>query len=233
MRSWRSWPFWRFWRLSHVIICVIGGVLGAVALYVGLPASSYESVSWNPPGGSTLSLAAMATAFLLPIAALTTDVLLRSLIARHPIETPESAHLLSICDAIMLRAVTFLMGVHAVVLAGSLGMLAGHAWAARLVPMMLGLTMMGVGNLLPRTRQNLAIGIRTSHTLSDRAVWMQTHRLVGRLIVIGGLTVVVAAAVLPAPIGTGFVLAVGPVILVGSALAAAHASRRASATTAY
>jgi hypothetical protein len=228
-----SWRFWSCWRLSHLIICVMGGALGAVALYVGLPASAYESLSWSPTGGSTLSLGAMSTAFLLPIAALTTDVLLRSLIARHPIETSESAHLPSIYDAIMLRAVTFLMGVHAVVLAGSLGMLAGHAWAARLVPMMLGLAMMGVGNLLPRTRPNLAIGIRTSYTLSDRTVWMQTHRLVGRLIALGGLTVVLAAAVLPAPIGTASVLAVGPVVLVGSALAAVHASRRASATTAY
>jgi uncharacterized membrane protein len=99
--------------------------------------------------------------------------------------------------------------------------------------MMLGLTMMGVGNLLPRTGPNLAIGIRTSYTLSNRAVWMHTHRLVGRLIVIGGLTVVLAAAVLPTPTGTASILGVGPVVLVGSMVAAVHASRRASTTTGY
>src|SRR5437773_3497585 len=51
--------------------------------------------------------------------------------------------------------------LHATVLAGLLGMLRGQEWAAQIVPLMLGSTMISVGNLLPRTRPHLAIGIRT------------------------------------------------------------------------
>ncbi len=38
------------------------------------------------------------------------------------------------------------------------------------VPVMLGLALIVIGNLLPRLRPNLVIGIRTSRTLADRAM---------------------------------------------------------------
>jgi hypothetical protein len=56
------------------------------------------------------------------------------------------------------------MGVHAAVLLAMLGLLSGREWAAQIVPLMLGLTMISIGNLLPKTRPNLAIGTRTRRT---------------------------------------------------------------------
>jgi uncharacterized membrane protein len=44
-----------------------------------------------------------------------------------------------------------------------------------------------VGNLLPRTRPNLALGIRTARTLSDRRLWMLTHRVGGYVVVAVGI----------------------------------------------
>lgn len=215
----------RTWRLSHVVLCAIGAAMGVAALRTGFP--GHEA----PIGSAARWIDDASAAFLFPIAALTTDVLLRGLVTRHPIEAEDSIDMVSIYDAIMLRVLAFLMGVHATMLAGSLGLLVGRAWAARVVPLMLGLTLMSVGNLLPRTRRNLAIGIRTVRTLSDRAIWIRTHRLIGLLVVITGLVVVLAAIAVPAPIGTSFILGVGPVALAGSVLAVRVSARRASATT--
>jgi uncharacterized membrane protein len=95
-------------------------------------------------------------------------------------------------------------------------LLSGRDWTARIVPLLLGVTMIAVGNLLPRVRPNLAIGIRTRRTLSDRACWMRTHRRAGYLIVAAGVVVVLSAIAVPKPLGPGMILAIGPAVLVGA-----------------
>jgi uncharacterized membrane protein len=111
----------------------------------------------------------------------------------------------------MFRFVLFVTGVHATMLIGLLGVLSGQAWAARIVPVLLGSVLIGIGNLLPRTRPNLAFGIRTSQTLTDRALWIRTHRLAGYIAVVLGSMIVVAALTAPEPIGSRMALLVGPV----------------------
>lgn len=44
-----------------------------------------------------------------------------------------------------------------------------------------------IGNLFGKVRPNFFVGIRTPWTLSSEEVWMKTHRLAGRLWVIGSL----------------------------------------------
>ncbi|HKJ93108.1 MAG TPA: SdpI family protein [Longimicrobiales bacterium] len=68
-----------------------------------------------------------------------------------------------------------------------------------------------LGNYMPRIRSNWWMGIRTPWTLESEEVWRKTHRLGGRLFVIGGLVGAVGA-LLPAPIQfwvavAGFLLA--------------------------
>ena len=77
-------------------------------------------------------------------------------------------------------------------------------------------TLISVGNLLPRTRPNLAIGIRTKRTLSDRACWMRTHRDAGYLVVACGFVLVLSAIAVPKPVGPGMILLVGPAAVVGT-----------------
>ena len=85
------------------------------------------------------------------------------------------------------------------------------------MPLMLGTTMIGVGNLLSRMRPNMAFGIRTRRTLSVRGCWLTTHRRAGYLVVSGGLIIVVSALAVPRPVGPGMILLVGPA-LVGTRL---------------
>jgi len=58
-----------------------------------------------------------------------------------------------------------------------------------------GLVFVGLGNYMPRVRRNWWVGFRTPWTLSSERVWRQTHRLGGRVLVLGGLMFVVGAFV--------------------------------------
>jgi uncharacterized membrane protein len=164
-------------------------------------------------------------AFLLPTAVALIDVLLRPLCVNNPIQ-PEASDVLGIYDAIMLRFALFVMGIHATVLLLLLGLLAGE-WIAQVVPVMLGLTMISIGNLLPRTRPNLALGIRTRRTLADRALWIRTHRSTGYLVVTLGFVIVLSAVAMPPPVGRNVSLMAGPAALFGICFLVWHSSRHA------
>jgi uncharacterized membrane protein len=157
-------------------------------------------------------------AFLLPTAVAITDLLLRGLCVKHPIDEPSSRNVLAIYDAIMLRFSIFVIGVHGAVLLAMLGLLSGRLWAAQIVPVMLGFTMISIGNLLPRTRPNLALGIRTRRTLADRRLWMRVHRYLGYLVVSLGAVIIASAVTVPVPIGPAMILVVGPAAILGTCL---------------
>jgi len=203
-------------RSPHLLVVVAGYALGALALYSGLPQEIPPS--WSVPGRGAVWLGAPMVAFLLPTAVAVTDALLRGLSVRHPVDETSAVNVLAIYDAIMLRFMVFVVGVHATVLAGLLGMLRGQEWAAQIVPLMLGFTMISIGNLLPRTRPNLAIGIRTRLTLSDRALWIRVHRSAGYMVVACGAVLVPSAMTVPRPVGPAMILLVGPAALVGTCL---------------
>jgi uncharacterized membrane protein len=213
------------WPQKALILA--GSVVGVAALWRGLP--EHIPPSGSVPGFGTLSFGAAMVAFLLPTALALTDVLLRGLCVRHPVDEASASQVLSIYDAIMLRFTAFVICVHALVLAGVLGLLRGREWGNHIVPVMLGLTMISVGNLLPRTRPNLAIGIRTRRTLSDHALWMRTHRSAGNMMVACGFLIVLSALAVPPPIGPGMILLVGPAALVGTGFLIHYSRSRANA----
>jgi len=57
-----------------------------------------------------------------------------------------------------------------------------------------GMTLIIIGNHLPTTRQNYFVGIRTPWTLKNVDVWARTHRLGGRLCILGGIMFLLSAA---------------------------------------
>lgn len=188
--------------------------VGAVALFWRLP--SEIPPSWTGPDGHVTWLGGVMVAFLLPVATTVIDVILRGLCIKHPVDDRDTANVVLVFDAIMARIAVFVLGVHIAILAGLQGLLAGQPWAAQIVPLMLGLTLISIGNALPRTRPNLAFGIRTPRTLSDRASWLRTHRQAGYLTVASGFVIVLSAVAVPKPVGPGMILLVGPAALVGT-----------------
>lgn len=90
----------------------------------------------------------------------------------------------------------------------------GHAlgWPVRIdtiIPLAIGLLMIGIGNYLPRIRSNWFMGIRTPWTLDNERVWRATHRVGGRTMVAAGVVMMLSALLPPsARMGAVFVVAV-------------------------
>jgi len=64
---------------------------------------------------------------------------------------------------------------------------AGHAENAFvLMPVLIGALFIVIGNYLPKTKQNWTMGIKIKWTLSSEENWYATHRLAGKLWVLGG-----------------------------------------------
>jgi uncharacterized membrane protein len=72
-----------------------------------------------------------------------------------------------------------------------------------------GVMLATIGNQLGKSRSMYLIGLRTPWTLASEEVWIKTHRLAGKLMVLGGLVMLAAAVLrLPASILATLVLAV-------------------------
>jgi uncharacterized membrane protein len=60
-----------------------------------------------------------------------------------------------------------------------------------------GFLLAALGNYLPRVRSNWFVGIRTPWTLSSEKVWRATHRVGGRIFVVGGVAIAIAGLLMP------------------------------------
>ena len=47
-----------------------------------------------------------------------------------------------------------------------------------------------------RIRQNFFVGVKTPWILSDPEIWIRTHRLTGKLWIVGGLSLIVSSIIL-------------------------------------
>jgi uncharacterized membrane protein len=118
-------------------------------------------------------------------------------------------------QAIVFRVLLFVVALHVLVmieLTGALDATGVHVPSGRLVIVLLGLVLVAIGNLLPRTRPNVAVGLRTTRTLTNAQVWAQVHRAsgyatVGLGIVIGVAGLLLTHETLGGVVGGGAVLA--------------------------
>jgi hypothetical protein len=160
--------------------------------------------------------ARILTLFLLPLTASTIYFLIGSL--RSPRRSaPSDPAANAAIDSIVLSILLFLISVHVIVLAVLLRVEAVEFWASRGVVVLVGVTLIAVGNLLPRTRPNFALGIRTSRTLVDRQLWMQTHRVGGYLAVAVGTITIISGLFLS---GTQVAALPGIAFLIGAGILA-------------
>jgi hypothetical protein len=160
--------------------------------------------------------ARIMVAFTLPTTALVIYGLFRSLWKHDRVRTGNGAFEVTY-HAIVMRVLLFVLVLHTLVMIVLSGAIPdSHSLrltASRAVVVLLGVVLITIGNLLPRTRPNIAVGVRTTRTLTSTQVWQQVHRAGGYATV--GLGVVIAL--------TGLVLAresVGPVISAAALFAA-------------
>lgn len=67
-----------------------------------------------------------------------------------------------------------------------------------IVIMLLGILFILLGNYMPKTKQNYTFGLRIPWTLNDKENWVKTHRLAGKLMVLGG-AIICATAIFENP----------------------------------
>lgn len=60
------------------------------------------------------------------------------------------------------------------------------------IPIILGLFFVVIGNYMPKCKQNYTIGIKLPWTLNNEENWNKTHRLGGWLLIIGGIGMIIA-----------------------------------------
>lgn len=144
-------------------------------------------------------------AFTLPVAAMATYLILRRFWSEIDADPDRHREVEAVHRAIATRVVLFVMALQVLLMLdlGGVGWI--RSWAPRLAVVLFGGVFIAIGNLLPRTRPNLALGIRTSRTLSDRDFWIRLHRTCGNLSVTLGIIIVVAGLSFSGP-------AIGPVV---------------------
>ncbi len=80
----------------------------------------------------------------------------------------------------------------------------------KIIPAVLGISFILIGNYLPKCRQNSTMGIKITWTLSDEENWNRTHRIAGITWVIGGI-VMLAGIFLPIEV---YLISFIPVMLI-------------------
>lgn len=184
-------------HIRSVVVIALAYIAGALA-YPRLPDLSAD----GQPSFRVL------IAFALPTAALVIYTLFRSLWRNDRVRTGNGAFEATY-QAIVFRAILFVFGLNTLVmilLTDAMDVLGSHTWGKRVVVVLLGATLVAIGNLLPRTRPNIAFGVRTARTLSNPQLWQQVHRAGGYTTVGLGVAILIAGLVITNNAAGGFVL---------------------------
>jgi uncharacterized membrane protein len=165
------------------------GYLVGIASYPYIPGAAIDQMR-----GARAQIA-----FSLPTTILVIYVLFRSLWRHDRVRTGNGAFEATY-QAIVFRVMLFVFAMNAllmIALTDAMDVIGSHTWGKRVVVVMLGLTFVAVGNLLPRTRPNIAFGLRTARTLANAQLWQQVHRFSGYVTVAFGAVVAIAGLMAP------------------------------------
>lgn len=69
----------------------------------------------------------------------------------------------------------------------------------KIMPSMIGILFMVIGNYMPKIKQNWFMGIRTPWTLSNETVWQKTHILGGKIFMLSGFIIFVSSFINSGP----------------------------------
>ena len=141
----------------------------------------------------------LLVAFGLPTTAAAIYALFRSLWMHDRVRSGNGAFETTYAS-IVFRVLLFVTSLHVLVTIGLTGLVADRNLMSRTVIVLLGLVFVAVGNLLPRTRPNVALGLRTRLTLANNALWTQVHRVGGYVTVVWGVVIALSAVALSGPL---------------------------------
>ena len=176
-----------FYRVAAVAVVVQLLVAGWGLAQTGLSAT--VPIHWNAAGEPNGYGPAWLAFLLTP--AITLGLV--ALFALIPRVEPRRANLLKSSRAyvtIAFAMLVLMLGVNVATV------LAGVGYDVPIAPLVgggVGLLFMVLGNVMTTLRSNFMVGVRTPWTLTSDLAWDRTHRLIGRLWVIGGGVVFLAS----------------------------------------
>ena len=158
-------------------ICLLP-ILAGLALYSRLPEQVPTHFDFNgvPDGWSSRPVAV----FALPCLMAALNLILHICLEKDPKRANMSRRLKMICFWIIPAAAVLCCGL---TLWAALGK---TTHVETILPLIVGLLFVLIGNYLPKTKQSYTMGIRVRWTLESEENWNRTHRLAGFLWVIGG-----------------------------------------------
>ena len=177
--------------LRGIIVVVAAYAAGASWYWLNFwasPTHAFEEVN----GGGLI-------AFVLPTAAAVVLWLFHTFESRRPLWSREPGDCAA-TERILFRIVMFIAGLHGLVLSVVTEVLWVRDWGLQLSFWLIGALLVSVGNLLPKTRPNVLVGIRTPRSLRSRHFWMEINRAGGYISVAIGLVMIVAGVGLHYPL---------------------------------
>ncbi|MEM7531039.1 MAG: SdpI family protein [Chloroflexota bacterium] len=192
--------------MSGLIVLIMFAIGGYV--WIQIPAGAEVCTHWNAAGICDDYGSKFVSILLMPIIVAGVAALL----AWVPRFDPRAAHLAQsgkAYTAVWVGILLFFLAVYVTLMLNVLGY-ADNVGA--MIPLLIGLLFMVIGNYLGKVRSNFIMGIRTPWTLSSELSWNKTHRLGGRLFVLLGLVFVISGFVFPG--GAWIYVLVSSVLLV-------------------
>ena len=174
-----------------LLSCGVVVLLVAISLYVAgqLPADARVPIHWNAAGQIDGYAGKWVGLMIGPIMAAVTSLIFLVV----SFAEPQQANLAKSRGVVTIAWIGML-GTAAIVEFSQVSTLMG--WpvpVATLIVGGMGLFFMLLGNQLSKSRPMYMVGIRTPWTLADPDIWVATHRLGGKLMMIAGLVWLVAA----------------------------------------
>ena len=166
---------WIWW----VIVAI--AFLMTAALYTRLPDSL--PVHWNLAGEVDRYAAKPLGALLMPLVMIFTALLFEAVPRISPRDFAIDANARGF-RAIATATLVLLLAVHTLTLVAGLGF---PVDINLVMPLGIGALFVVIGNYMTTVQKNFFVGIRTPWTLASDDVWFRTHRLGGRLFMLGGI----------------------------------------------
>lgn len=172
-------------------LIVIIAVVATLAVYPRLP--EQVPTHWNMSGQADDWSSRLWGAWMIPLVMAFMLLAFRA----FPLIDPRRENYPKFAGAyegILIIVLLFMLALHLSLIATMLG------WpmaAMRLLPVAVGLLLIGIGALLPKAHANWFIGIRTPWTLSNDRVWEKTHRVGGGVMIATGVLVAASAFLAP------------------------------------
>lgn len=173
------------------ILMVLVAAGASLIAYTGLP--ERVPVHWNISGEVDRYGSRFAVLVLVPLTMLFMWGLLRFLPRIDPLRA-NYARFAGTYEIIIDSVMAMMLVIHLAVLLGASGAPDSVTLVVRAA---VGAMFIVMGNVMPRTRQNWFVGVRTPWTLASERVWERTHRLAGYLFVALGVVVILTIPLAP------------------------------------